>query len=303
MVNSGNKLFFMHCLSPVHVGIGEGVGVIDMPIMREKVTKWPLIPGSTIKGVHREYFVRKQKTESWVQTHFGNGKGEAQGKENAGALVMTDARMLAFPVASYYGTFAYITCPSVLKRFIRDMEAMGAHVESSVRKPIEKWEASFDKDHDTFIIGNQAANQITDKKKLYLDEFESDFRVDLSFQQLTDKLATRIFSGDKASEKIFSERFVLIPDEAFQYFVTQCCEVTPRIRMKADEKIVDNGALWYEEYIPTETILYGLIWLDRKDNTFETWEDFEQDQVLQVGGNASIGKGRVRYFYRDGGAI
>ena len=33
------KLYWIHALTPVHVGSGQGVGFIDMPIMREKTTK------------------------------------------------------------------------------------------------------------------------------------------------------------------------------------------------------------------------------------------------------------------------
>ena len=49
-----NKLLFIQALSPIHAGTGQGVGVIDNPIAREKSTDIPFIPGTTIKGVLRD---------------------------------------------------------------------------------------------------------------------------------------------------------------------------------------------------------------------------------------------------------
>ncbi|MHA1734045.1 MAG: RAMP superfamily CRISPR-associated protein, partial [Promethearchaeota archaeon] len=53
------RMMWLYALSPVHVGSGRGVGFIDLPIIREKVTNYPLVPGSTIKGVFRAYWVDK----------------------------------------------------------------------------------------------------------------------------------------------------------------------------------------------------------------------------------------------------
>jgi hypothetical protein len=50
------KLFWIETLSSTHVGTGRGLGYIDLPLHREKVTNWPMIPGSTIKGVLADSF-------------------------------------------------------------------------------------------------------------------------------------------------------------------------------------------------------------------------------------------------------
>ena len=54
------KMYWMQAITPLHVGSGKGVGFIDLPIMREKVTNWPLVPGSAVKGVMRDYFDQKK---------------------------------------------------------------------------------------------------------------------------------------------------------------------------------------------------------------------------------------------------
>jgi CRISPR-associated protein Cmr4 len=48
------RLMFVHALSSLHAGTGQGVGTIDLPIARERATDLPVIPGSSIKGCLRE---------------------------------------------------------------------------------------------------------------------------------------------------------------------------------------------------------------------------------------------------------
>ncbi len=47
------KLLFLHALTGLHPGGGTALGVVDLPVARERHTKWPLIPGSSLKGVLR----------------------------------------------------------------------------------------------------------------------------------------------------------------------------------------------------------------------------------------------------------
>ena len=49
-----SRLVFVHAISPLHAGTGQGVGVIDLPVAREKATGLPYFPGSSLKGVLRD---------------------------------------------------------------------------------------------------------------------------------------------------------------------------------------------------------------------------------------------------------
>ena len=49
-------LMFVHALTSLHAGTGQGVGVIDLPIARERATDLPLVPGSSLKGCLREKY-------------------------------------------------------------------------------------------------------------------------------------------------------------------------------------------------------------------------------------------------------
>ncbi len=110
---TNTKMYWLHALTPLHVGAGRGVGFIDLPIMREKVTKWPLVPGSAVKGVMADHF---GATEDARRADENDGKLlkaafglSGDDYSNSGSLVFTDARLVCLPVRSLYGTFAWVT--------------------------------------------------------------------------------------------------------------------------------------------------------------------------------------------------
>ena len=45
------QIFAIFTRTPLHVGAGNSVGAIDSPVMRERHTRIPIIPGSSLKGV------------------------------------------------------------------------------------------------------------------------------------------------------------------------------------------------------------------------------------------------------------
>lgn len=47
-------MLFLHAQTSLHPGSGTALGVVDLPIQRERHTQWPLIPGSALKGILRD---------------------------------------------------------------------------------------------------------------------------------------------------------------------------------------------------------------------------------------------------------
>lgn len=290
-----SRWYWIHCLSPLHVGSEDGAGVVDMPIQREKVTEWPIIPGSSMKGVQREFYRAKGMNESRINQLFGMS-GDQDGF--AGALVITDGRILAFPVASRYGTFAYVTCPLVLKRLQRDAHAAG--LDMSI-PDLEQFDNSSGSTETVWASLKSVVCCVNtnDETEIFLDEFAGKAIKSECFSSWATAIGEHLFE-DEPSRQLWLERVVLVTDETFQYFTTMCCEVTPRIRINEDTKTAANGALWYEEYVPAEAIFYGLIWCDRVGGSFEIsgrnalLKQLDQKMVLQIGGNTSVGKGRAR---------
>jgi CRISPR-associated protein Cmr4 len=85
-------MLFTHALSPLHPGTGQGVGVIDLPIAREKATGLPYLPGSSLKGTLRSACPDAQRVAI-----FGPDTDAAH--EHAGAAVFADSACCCCPSA------------------------------------------------------------------------------------------------------------------------------------------------------------------------------------------------------------
>ena len=49
--NMKRHLLTLYTRTPLHVGSGTSVDVVDLPIMRERITGFPVIPSTSLKGV------------------------------------------------------------------------------------------------------------------------------------------------------------------------------------------------------------------------------------------------------------
>lgn len=306
MINT--RMYWIHAITPLHVGSGRGVGFIDLPIMREKVTSWPLVPGSAVKGVMREHFVREftgdkkemdQDKKDLINAAFGKSDDDSDkqsSNSNAGSLVLSDARIVCLPVRSLYGTFAFATCPLVLERLKRDL-VLTLHESKSIEKTFE----------DTKIFAAKDS-KVERNGKVLLEDLDFDMITDSGeANEWADLLSQLLFADNPSWQSIFKERFVILSNNCFNFLSKTGTEVNARIKIKQETKTVEDGALWYEEALPSETILAGLVWCDkdysgRKKKEGEILDRFCPDEVLdlQIGGKATVGKGRVRCLFTKG---
>ncbi len=119
-------------------------------------------------------------------------------------------------------------------------------------------------------------------------------------------MAHWVFPGDenKAWRDLFVERFVVVPNTVFDFLTETGTEVSARVKIDPDLKTVERGALWNEESLPAETILTGLIACDRVARNDEgitpsilVSEFATKPLLLQIGGKATVGRGRVRCVF------
>ena len=293
------KMYWIQAITPLHVGAGKGVGFIDMPIMREKVTTWPFVPGSAVKGVLRDHFKTVMKKETnLIDAAFG--KAGLDVESNAGALVLTDAHIVCMPVRSLYGTFAYVTSPMVLERLKRDLAVTGYTGLPDTPKPSDKEAYHYQE------------SVIEDSGKIFLEDLDLTAKTDREKTGTwAEKLSVLLFA-DPTWQTIFKERFVIVSDNCFTFLSEHGTDVAARVRISDESKIVEKGALWYEESLPSESILAGIAWCDRiyygKDIPQEKRvaperiiaECCTNDLDLQIGGKANVGKGRVRCRFTQG---
>src|SRR5262249_35251405 len=68
---------------------------------------------------------RRERADATLELDVVFGPPTAGSGKFAGALSITDARLLAFPVRSLKGVFAWASCPAVLERLQRDGSLAG----------------------------------------------------------------------------------------------------------------------------------------------------------------------------------
>src|SRR5690606_24484447 len=125
----------VYLLSPTHVGTGQALGAVDLPIAREVHTQWPLLPSTALKGVARDAVEDGDRQSRTAKALFGPRppqKADGGEKLTPGELVFTDAQILAFPVASLTAPFYWVTSPLVIARWARARGAWGLDVPSAL---------------------------------------------------------------------------------------------------------------------------------------------------------------------------
>ncbi|AMM53302.1 type III-B CRISPR module RAMP protein Cmr4 [Pyrococcus kukulkanii] len=280
----------LYSITPVHAGSGAELSVVDLPIQRERHTGFPTIWGQSLKGALRSAFEREGKNKGVIYSIFGPDTDKAS--EHAGAISVGDARILLFPVRSARGVFAYVTCPMVLKRFRRDMEFAG-------RNDIANFEVPSVKDKEAVVPQGSILTINRNNETLVVLE-------DLLLTAKENELSQII----NAIEKIIPDgvddlgkRLVVVSDNVFTAFVKFSTEILARIAIDQSRGTVKEGGLWYEEFLPADTLLYSIIAISKPKggslNDAEVVKSelqgfLESKTYLQVGGDETVGKGFMK---------
>lgn len=284
------RLYFVHVLSPLHAGTGQGSGVIDLPIAREKATGMPYLPGSSVKGVLRD----KSGDTDLTYALFGPKTDNAS--EYAGSLQLADARLLCLPVRSLRGTFAWVTSPYALRRLARDASDAGLSGAPTVQ---DLEDASCDVPNETALKVELRRNGRTESA-VVLEDLDLNPRPQQA-QAWATWLSGKIFpANDTEWPSLFAKRFCIVSDDVFSFLMTTAIEVIARNRLSEETKTVAKGALWYEEALPAESLLYGLATISPNGKTTKDRATLLSHlntlaaQALQFGGKATVGRGLCR---------
>lgn len=278
------KLFLLHAISPLHAGTGRGVGMIDLPIAREKATGLPYIPGSSVKGVLRDACEDKD-----TQKKVFGPKTDDGPELHAGAINITDMRILLFPVRSLRGTFAWVTSPLLLRRLKRDADAANVKGFDGLEIPEPEKKACTVTNTDCKISG--------EGNKVILEDLDLNAAPEPNVKAWADALGQYLFADDEYWQKALNARLCIVSDDILSFLLESGTEVIARIALKKETKTVKDGALWYEESLPAESILSGIVAAvgveESKTTTNEVFDEVKKltKETLQVGGNATVGRG------------
>lgn len=278
------RLYFVHALSPLHPGTGQGTGVIDLPIAREKATGIPYLPGSSVKGTLRDSGIITD-----VKRFFGPDTNGAD--EHAGAAQFADARLLLLPVRSLRGTFAYVTSPYLLRRMSRDAADVGAGAPATIPVPTQRRRALLS--GDALLYQNQ---------QVVLEDLDLEKEANEHVAAWAKWIGEHAFA-EQPERDMLNGRFCIVHDDVLSFLLTTATEVVARVRLQPDQKTVAEGALWYEEALPAETLLAGLIFAqttkDRNGVAYTAAQALTalanvSGRTLQFGGKATVGRGLCR---------
>jgi len=283
--------YLLKVLTPLHIGAGQGLGHVDLPIVREAHTNFPYIPGTSLKGALRNLEIKKvaekrgekpsQVEERLTKNKFDQkeedilrlakifgvaGEGAEEGKEvGAGKVLFSDAFIVLFPVKSAKGIFSLTTCPYVINRFF---ELLG--IDQRVKDvPEGKAKVLSTKDHKNLI-----------NNKLLLEEFVFEAEESEELKKFVELVGAFVGEENK-------QRGVCMNDTDFMDFVSNYTEVQTHIKIDLDTGTVEEGALWTEEYVPAESIFaFSLVFLEEISFTPPT--------TFHLGGDITTGKGFVK---------
>ena len=286
-------ILFLYVETPLHAGTGSGLGAVDLPIQRERVTGYPLVQASSIKGVLRGMAERAKGEKSpEVITAFGPETNNAS--DHAGAFSPGDARLLLFPVRSLLGIFAWTTSRHALSRFVRDAKLAGLDL---------KWDVPELSEGRALVC---KPNEISADGQVVLEEFSFQAEENEEVNEIARWLAENALPSDKEYKywrEALETRLIILPEDDFREFTRFSTEVVTRVRL-SEKKTVETGALWTEENLPTDTLLYVPVYATRPRSTQppEGWDSAEKvlefvrqtaQGRAQIGGNETIGRGIV----------
>lgn len=290
------RILYLFTRTPLHVGAGSSVGAIDQPIQRERHTGFPIIPGTSLKGSFADQWnetlesvndgekVRKVRGKSTAAWLFGSDDAS---ESFAGSLLFSEARVLAFPVRSAKGSFAWITCPLMLQRARRD-----GVLSSDIPSEPSDAQAVFKTD-GPLALGTAESNQIVLEE--YCFTSTGDYPEGLA-QALAELIPDVHFAAIR-------ERLVVLSNGMMSHFATTACEVAQHVRISDETGTAEDTGLFNQENVPSETLFYAVLRATggRGDhfNTRKAKDAFDEfkaklgsaDHVFQFGGDASTGLG------------
>ncbi|WGS65179.1 type III-B CRISPR module RAMP protein Cmr4 [Marinitoga aeolica] len=265
------KIGFLYAVTQIHAGKGMDVGVVDQPIQREVHTGFPIISG--IKGAIRNE-IDFGKDEKLV---FGS-RPDTNEETNPGYVTFSEAKILFFPLRSINRGMIWITCPLVLSRLKTAFEVVG---NKEMTNKIEEFLNNIDKnkEYSTF-----------NETKVNLEEYVIEPEKSDKLKDLIEKIKN--IAPDNYLKDVLVENTILLKDEDFAFFVKNATEVLPRIRIDSKTGVVNAGALWYEEYLPQDSIMFFIVKpLKNNDELINIVSNNLDNQYINVGGKVSVGKG------------
>ena len=261
------KGFRITTVSNLHVGSGEqNFGIVDNLVQKDAVTQIPNINSSSLKGAIKDHFMSNDS--EWT-----NGLKRAFGDEtSAGEIKFLEASLLALPTRSNTQIYFLATTKGILESYVNNQEVF-------MKQTISLDIPTIEPRSETVLISANDNNS-------YVEDFKAKYETKL------EAISKALFDG---------KPLALFSDEVFK---TLSLPIVTRNKIAKHEE--DDNNLFYEEVVPRNTIFYTYMInpsethmndIDKDDiqkglnNIYTTL----QNDIVQIGANASIGYGMCKF--------
>ena len=213
------------------------------------------------------------------------GPYDPKGELKKGALTITDASLLFYPVRSLKGLYALVTCPEILRRL------KIPHINLEIPETLLKLD---DKSKIKALKGTKSKYEINER--VYFE----DLNFDVEIIEPNDLKWLDDFKLGEVKDRLF-----IVHNDVFQYFVEFATQVMSRNRIDYATGVVQTGALWSEEHLPPETYLFSYLEDDGKpvdgSQTAFKWLEskLSSSNVIHLGGDETVGKGFVNLRVKE----
>ena len=275
----------MYCETALHAGSGQAVGVVDLPVQREKTTNWPTIQASGLKGAFRSAYedAKGQSTDDI----FGSDKSGEEAQ--AGAVSIGDARLLLFPIRSSLAPFLWVICPAILRKLKRDGKIVGTEYAWTIP----------DIQDDKYLGLNEESKAIIFEDLMLSGGGPIETAILESIKEF-------LPGDDFYSASTLEKYLCLVSDASFSMLVDTGTEVQARIVLNDTTKTSTN--LWYQELVPSNTVFYTVISMadarkkgEEIRNAASLIEALQATlkDYIQIGGDETLGRGWTRLVWQE----
>jgi len=242
---------------------------VDNLIQKDPVTFLPVFNSSSLKGAIKEH-MEDYKGGEIPDADFYLIFGEAEDKP--GVVKFYDARLLTLPLRASKQVFYHCTSPDTVLDYLNAIETFCKKTVPEELKNLFKGGLNFsDKE---FIIFNDNTTYTVE-----IEDYDKCLR---------HPLANNLKNLIKDYIGITSETLAIFKKDIFSDICQNSLPVIAR------NKIGEDGTsenLFYEEVLPRRSRLWFMLGFDNKNTVNGKFEEKLQSDLIQIGGNASIGYG------------
>lgn len=272
---NNTQIYLIDCITNLHAGSGdESYGIIDKRVQRDTAGRYPVIHASSLKGALREFIesfpeyapkiIDNKKTASDFSKYiFGTLPSEPE--SNQGNYIFYSANLLSIPVRSnvrpYFNCFSpqvlsdYLELSNLLTYKTNQLETLQHHLNIPVKPEI--------------LFGDY------NNSKVILESYEA---------------TTNAIPSNQLNmlKQLMGDSPAFFNNEQFE-------SITNNLPVIARNQL-NNGIsanLWYEEVVPRKSRFYFAVTVPNteSDTYFTTFDKLITNNIIQIGGNATVGYG------------